>query len=442
MRRRGRAGEERSRPPEPALILSGRGWVHGRLAPLDVGLDDAGRIVRIGRDLRGPRRRDLGEQVLVPSGVDLHVHFRDPGPPGAAETIASGTIQAVLGGVATVGEMPNTEPPVTSVDRLESKAARVRGRAACDVLLYAAAVEPRAIRAMGRLAGGFKLYTGPTTNIEAPAEPARWPELLEAARATDLPVAVHAEDPSRFRGTPADASDLDGWSAHRPPEAEGAAARAVAAVAGTTRLHVAHVTTAPISEDVVRAGYSHEASPHHLLLSTATRHRGALAKVNPPLRSEGERAALFERFRSGAVPVLASDHAPHPPEAKSTSFGGAASGIAGVETMLPVFLALVARGDLSLGVLQSASADRPARWLGLPCGRLWPGHSGHLYVVDFRARSKVRSRALHGSGTDSPFEGFEAVFPTEHYVGGNRVVEDGEYIGSPTGRTVRPEYAR
>lgn len=428
--------------PEPELVIAGRAWVGGRLQPLEVGIDADGWIVRVGRDLRGARRRDLGEAVLLPSGVDLHVHFREPGPPGGPETIASGTLQSVLGGVGTVADMPNTDPPTSSPDRLEAKAGRVRAGAACDVLLVAAAIEPRAIRALGRSAGAFKLYAGPSTGVPDPPAPATWPELLAAVRATDLPIAAHAEAPSEFRGAESEAVDLAGWDRYRPIAAERRALEGLLDAAGTARFHLAHATTVEALERVRAAGHSAEVTPHHLLLST--RHPGppAAAKVNPPLRDEAERSRLYEAFRGGRVPILASDHAPHPPEAKALPFARAPSGIAGAETMLPMLLALVGRGELPVPVLLSTSADRPARWAGLPVGRLLPGHRGNLYAVDFRDRSEVRAPALHGNGTPTPFEGRAAVFPREHYLGGQRVAEGREYVGGYRGRVVRPEYAR
>ena len=427
---------------EAEFVLAGRAWVHGRLQPTEVGLGEDGVIVAVGRNVPGRRRRDLGDSVLIPSATDIHVHLRDPGPPGSAESFASGTIQAVLGGVGTVGDMPNTDPPTVSPDRLESKAARVRGRAACDVLLYAALNTPPSAARLGREAGAFKIYGSPTTGIDHGPGALEWPDLLTAARATDLPISVHAEDPARFEGPPGGAEDPGGWDHHRPLAAERAAVDRVLRAAGPARLNIAHVTSSSVADAVREAGFSFEVTPHHLLLAAGTAKLAGFGKVNPPLRTETERRGLLAAFAAGRVPILASDHAPHPIEAKALPFGRAPAGMSGVETMLPLMLALVGRGELALPILQAASADRPARWFGQPTGRLAPGHRGNLYVVDFRRKVRLRARDLHAPAGWTAFEGFEAVRPTDHYLNGQAVVRDGEYVGTPSGRVVRPEFAR
>jgi dihydroorotase len=112
-----------------------------------------------------------------------------------------------------------------------------------------------------------------------------------------------------------------------------------------------------------------------------------------------------------------------------------------VETSLPLFLHLARSGEVPLSVLQRAAMDRPARWLGLPVGRLSVGHRGDFLVVDFRQRREIRARDLHGECGWSPYEGRTAVFPAHHLRRGSPIVEDGEYVGTPSGEVVRPEYA-
>lgn len=439
---RGRAAPREADGPSPDLSLAGRAWFQGKLQSVEIGISEGGRILRVGRSVRAPRRLDLGEMVLMPSAVDLHVHFREPGGPNAADDLATGTLQAVLGGVAVVGEMPNTEPPVRSGEMVAEKAARVRGRAACDVVLYAMADDPRRIRSVARSAGALKLYTAPTTGAPDPPVASEWPALLESARATDLPLSVHAEDPLGFAPAAEPVRTLADWDAVRPEAAERGAVERILRSAGTTRLHFAHVTQAALAEQVRAAGYSCEATPQHLLLSHRTPELGTRGRVNPPLRSEATRAALFDAFASGRIPILASDHAPHPPEEKERSMALSPSGTPSVETMVPLLLARVARAELPLPVLQSAAADRPARWFGLPMGRLARGHRASLIAVDFRRRVRIRSRDLHAPSAPSAFEGLEAVFPRRHFLNGESIVEDGEYVGRTQGRVRRPEFAR
>ena len=406
---------------------------------MEVGVDGEGWICAVGRTVAGVRRHDVGERVLLPAATDAHVHLREPGPTSDAETIATGTVGAALGGVGLVGEMPNTEPPTDSPERVQEKEARVQGRAAVDVLLYASPACPASVRRLSRYAGAFKVYLSPTTGITSVPTGPELTALLAELAGVDLPITVHAEEPARFRpGSPA--TGPADWDAVRPAEAEATAVARLYDAPPSLRLHIAHVTTAVIGRAVASRHLSFEATAHHLLLSTAS---GADArwKVNPPLRTEGERAALWELFRSGGVPVLASDHAPHPATSKSLPFDLAPSGVPGVESTVPLLLACVARGDVPLSVLLQSACDRPARLLGQPVGRLSVGHRANVLVVDFRSRSRVRGERLRSPCAWTPFEGAEAVFPVEHWREGERIVDGGEYVGRPAGRIVRPEFA-
>ncbi len=437
-RRRTAHAARRSDSPT-ALILVGRALVRGRLQHVEIAIDDLGRIQSIGKIRGGAPRHDVGDAVILPAATDLHVHFREPGGPAQAETIASGTIGAALGGVSLVGEMPNTRPPVTDLESWEQKSDLVQGRAAVDVLLYAAPTVPGALEPLSRHAGGFKVYLSPTTNIEEVPPSGELPALWDRLAELRLPVSVHAEDPSRFVTTVRATSPVE-WNGHRPPAAEEAALAGLTRAPKALRLHAAHVTTADGVRKLRAAGLSFEATPHHLLLSERSG-RDARFKVNPPLRSESERHDLWQAFQRGEVPIVASDHAPHPRDAKELPFDRAPSGVPAVETMLPLLLAKVRSGDLELAVLLASACDRPARWLGQPSGRLVPGHRANLLVIDFTKRSKVEGRGLRSPCGWTPFEGWEAIRPREHYRDGERIVEGGEYVGRPVGRVVRPEYA-
>jgi dihydroorotase len=422
-------------------VVAGRAWVHGKLQPVEVGILDDGRIGRVAKDLRSSGERlDLGELVLLPAATDLHVHFRDPGGPDAAESFVSGTEGAALGGVGAVVDMPNTVPPVTDRERWESKADSARGRLAVDVLLFGSAATPRAIRSLGPVAPGLKLYVSPTTGVDDGFDPSQLSAVLAAAAATGLPLSVHAEWPAKFRALPAPAASTEDWNRARPPAAETEAVERLCAAPPSLRLHIAHATLASSVERIRAAHFSCEATPHHLLLSTRGDDDG-FRKTNPPLRAEADRAALWQKFVAGEIPILASDHAPQHANAKSLPFEKAPSGLPGVQTTLPLFLELSRTGAVPLPVLIAAAIERPARWLGLPVGRISVGHRANLIAVDFRKRTRIEASRLRSPAGFSPFEGRFGVFPLLHLRDGQTIVEGGEYVGRPTGRLVRPEYA-
>ena len=432
-------GTDRDRSA-PQLILAGRAFVRGRLRSVEIAIGADGRIQSVGKVRSGAPRRDVGDAVILPAAIDPHVHLREPGGATAAESIPTGTVEAAIGGVTLVGDMPNTDPPVADAEAVESKACRVRGRAAVDVLIFATTSRPAALDRLARTAGGFKLYLSPTTGISEVPPFGELPALLERLSRLGLPVTAHAEDPARFtKGAPP--RDPTGWNARRPITSEDSALARLVSAPAALRLNVAHVTTAGAAARLREAGLSFEVTPHHLLLSERSG-RDARFKVNPPLRPETERQRLWEAFARGEVPLLGSDHAPHPREAKENlPFEKAPSGMPGVETMLPLLLAETRAANLDLGVLLAAASDRPARWFGQPLGRIAPGHRANLLVVDFRVRSRVDAHRLHAPCGWTAFGGREAIFPREHYRDGERIVEDGEFVGRMNGNVVRPEFA-
>lgn len=437
--RRAREPGFRSDVHSPTTVIAGRALLSGRLQSVEIGVDDDGRIQRIAKNVPGGRRWELGERILIPAATDLHVHLREPGGPPEVETLRSGTEAAALGGVGTVADMPNTVPPVTSVDAIRDKVARTRGQLAVDLLLYAGLVPRAAVGPMAREAGAFKLFLAETTGLDSPPSADEARELLEAAASAGVAVTVHAEAASRFRPVPTLRTTAD-WNAHRPPEAERAAVDSLLPAPARLRLHVAHVTEAAVAGHLREVGHSFEATPHHLLLA-ADASGSAGNKVNPPLRSEPDRQALWRAFAAGEIPVLASDHAPHSTTAKQLPFERAPSGVPGVETMLPLMLERVRSGELELSRLLAAACDRPARWLGLPQGRIAVGHRANLLAVDFRRRSVIRADRLRTLCGWTPFEGWSAIFPERHFRDGEPIAEDGNLVGRPDGKVVRPDYA-
>jgi dihydroorotase len=441
LRRKAAKGEETQRgktatPPAPAVVYEGRIYHRGKIVSAEIGTDDDGIIMAVAKVLRGGERRNFGEAVLLPSAIDLHTHFRDPGPPGEVENIDSGTTQAALGGVGTVVDMPNTQPPTTTLERLMDKIDRIRARACVDVLPYAALLPGTNVEALGKVASGFKLYLAQTTGDLAIPPDTNIVELLSKASRTGLPIHVHAEDPLKFPSgsTP---SDTDGWDRSRPMDSEISAIEKLALHPPEARLLVAHATSAEALHKALAVGACVEATPHHLLLSAST-FGGPLNKVNPPLRPESVRKALWEEFKKGSVPVLASDHAPHSLSRKSLPFSEAPSGMPGVETMIPLMLERVRSQDLPLSTFVNVSSRHAALFLGLHRGRLEKGCEANFIAVDFRKRKRIRASELHAPCGWTPFEGWEAIFPEEHYLRGTRIVEGGEFVGGSKGQVVRP----
>ncbi len=408
-------------------ILRGRVFYRGRIESLNLGIDEEGKIAAIRKVLAGDDVEDHGDLLLLPGGVDLHVHLREPGLT-EKEDFASGTKSAALGGMTTVVDMPNTRPPVTTREGLRDKATRVAGKAAVDYGLYAAPRSEEAAAGLGE-ATAFKVYMAESTGGLQIEEDALRGVLAAAAPMRKL-VAAHAEDGRLFKaGEPA---TLAGHSRTRPQEAEVAAIHTLEKSRSDGAVHVAHVTCVE-ALDAVPSGMTTEVTPHHLFLDYAKPLK-AFGKVNPPLRSPEDREALWNAFAAGRVDVVATDHAPHTREEKEEPFEEAPSGLPGVATSLPLLLRQVRAETLTLERFVDATAARPADILGIPKGRIEVGNDADLIVVDARKVVRITPRRVRYKCGWTPFEGMEAVFPQTVYLRGERIVEDGEPITEGAGR--------
>ena len=416
------------------LVLEGRAFYRGRLEPLAVGVEH-GRIHRIAKVLEGDERRDYGDRLLLPGGVDLHVHFREPGMTDK-EDFATGTAAAAVGGVTTVLDMPNTVPPVTSPRAYEEKMALVRRKAHVDFGLAGAVRSPEDVRGFLGVAPAGKLYMAPTTGDLFVEDKAAVRASVAEAVAAGLLLSVHAEAPWAFGKE--EGATLPGHDHMRPPEAEFAAIRLLQRAAMKAieppRIHVAHVSSAKGLE-ALPADFTAEVTPHHLLLEGTMPLQGR-GKVNPPLRTRDDRRALWGALGDGRIPIVASDHAPHTAEEKDVPFPQAPAGLPGVETMLPLLLRAVKREDLTLERFVDATAKRPAARLGLNAGEIEVGRLANLIVVDPRDVVHVKAKALHSKCGWTPFEGMDAIFPQATYVRGELAVEGRELVAEHLGKPI------
>jgi dihydroorotase len=406
---------------------------------------------------------DAADRLLLPGMVDAHVHFREPGFPHK-ETWTTGSRAAAAGGVTTVVDQPNTDPPTTAGDRFDAKA-DLAAASLVDYGINGGVVEdwaPDSLFDRPLFALGEVFLADSTGEMGIDAD--LFADAVARAAREDVTVTVHAEDATLFdssvrpggeherhdgRESDALAStqdarpvDADAWSAYRTPEAEAAAVeRACEVAAGVdAALHVAHTSTPEGIDLAADAGATCEVTPHHLLLSRADLDElGTFGRMNPPLRSEARRAAVFERVADGTVDIVATDHAPHTRAEKDAGIWDAPSGVPGVETALPLLLGLAATGDLTHERVRDLTAATPAAVFDLPRkGRVAEGYDADLTLVDPDAVDPVRAERLHGMCDWTPFEGFDAVFPELTLVRGTVVYErDGDCFGDPVGENVR-----
>ncbi len=416
------------------VIKNGRVFAGDKLVDADLAIKN-GKIAKIARNLEGSEVINARQKLVLPGAIDVHVHFREPGLTHK-EDWYTGSSAAAAGGVTSVIDQPNTDPPTTTAKAFKEKLKLARQKSIVDFGINAGVVKNAALEELwkgGATAFG-EIFLADSAALEV--DYAFLKEALEKIASINALACIHAEDGGMIRrnlGKYKSSSYLGVHSGIRSAECEELAIRRVLELkreAGhKPRIHICHLSTnAGLKLLRQSRGVSFEITPHHLLLSLKDYRRlKSFAKVNPPLRSKVDQQALFRAFARGEIPILASDHAPHLPDEKKDLLK-APSGVPGVETMVPLLLAMVKKGLISLERVMHACSKNPARIFSLKNkGEIKPGSDADLFITDFRAM-KIKARKLHSRCGWTPFEGFEAVFPELTLVRGE-VVFDRDVVG-------------
>ncbi len=444
------------------LLLSGRQiWLDGALRSAELEVR-AGRVIRVGRPGEGAAtdlpRLELKDLWVLPGMVDTQVHFREPGFP-EKEDLESGSRAAVAGGMTAFLEMPNTKPLTITAEALADKVTRATARCWCDFGFFMGASPENVeqLPELERLPGccGVKIFMGSSTGaLLLPDD-----DGLRRALARGVSrVSVHAEDEPRLKALKATHPEADHPRWHpvlRDPEcARLAVARLLAASEETGRpVHILHMNSAE-EMDLLRAlpagvlggRVTAELTPQHLLLAAPDCYEklGWRVVMNPPIREERHRAALWQALQAGLIHVLGSDHAPHTRTQKGVPYPGAPSGMPGTETLLPLLLDQVLQGAISLERLVAVLAEGPARAFGMEGkGRIEPGARGDFTVLDPAAEWIVDDGGLQSRCGWSPFHGRRLRGRVSRTIIRGRVVyAEGALLGPPRGRALEFAHAR
>jgi len=387
-----------------------------------------GRIAEIGTGLPegSSRVHEGGGAVLLPGLVDLHTHLREPGREDA-ETVATGTLAAALGGFTAVHAMANTDPVADTAGVVEQVWRLGREAGHCDVAPVGAVtvgLGGEQMAELGTMADSAARVRVFSDDGKCVSDAGLMRRALEYVKAFDGVIAQHAQEPrltvgsQMNEGVQSSLLGLTGW----PAVAEEAiiARDCLLAAHVDSRLHVCHVSTAG-SVDLLRWAKNKgwkvtaEVTPHHLLLTddlAAT--YDPLYKVNPPLRTQADVDALREGLADGTIDCVATDHAPHALEDKEAEWGAALPGMTGLETALAVVaLTMVEPGRLRWRQVADRMSHTPARIGRLdsgpePQGRpLAVGEPANLCLVDSGARWTVDPRESASRSRNTPFAGRE-----------------------------------
>ncbi len=435
-------------PGYDLILKNGTVWTPSGPVEADVGVRN-GRIAAIGATGDAAEVIDCAGLTVLPGVIDSQVHFREPGLE-AKEDLETGSRAAVLGGVTSVFEMPNTKPNTDSAEALADKVTRAQGRMWCDHAFYVGATNDNAERLaeFEKLPGaaGVKIFMGASTGDLLVSEDAALARVLASGTRR---VAIHAEDEARMQARlgyriEGDPASHPVW---RDDESALLATQRILRLARAAgrRIHILHVTTPAELELIAQHKdiATCEVTPQHLTLAAedAYPRLGSYAQMNPPIRSGAHRDGLWHWLNQGVPDVLGSDHAPHTLEEKARPYPASPSGMPGVQTLLPLMLDHVANGRLTLERLIDLTSAGPQRVFGLVTkGRIAVGYDADFSIVDLKARWTIEENWLASRCGWSPFTGMTLTGrPIGTIVRGNRVMWEGSLANQAIGRPVRFE---
>ncbi|MEL4375235.1 dihydroorotase [Brucella cytisi] len=428
-------------------ILKGATIVnHDGIGQRDIGIRN-GRIAAIG----SLSTHTAGEVIdctglhLLPGVVDSQVHFREPGLEHK-EDLETGSLAAVLGGVTSVFEMPNTKPLTTSAETLEDKIRRGRHRMHCDFAFWVGGTRDNAkdVAELERLPGaaGIKVFMGSSTGDLLVEDDDGVRSILKNTRRR---AAFHSEDEFRLK-------EREGLRVQGDPSSHPVWRDEVAALQCTERLvriahdtgariHVLHISTAEEIDflkdhkDVATC----EATPHHLTLSADDyKTLGNLIQMNPPVRDKRHRDGVWKGIGQGIVDVLGSDHAPHTLEEKQKPYPASPSGMTGVQTLVPIMLDHINAGRLTLERFVDLSSHGPNRIFGMARkGRIAVGYDADLTIVDMKRRETITHEQAGSKAGWTPYHGKAVTgWPIGTFVRGIKVMWEAEIVNANKGEPV------
>lgn len=419
-----------------------------KITDTDIGISQ-GKITEMGNLSASKAFKIIDAKGLhvLPGVIDTQVHFREPGYE-YKEDLLSGSTAAVLGGVTSYFEMPNTNPSTISLNNLQDKLSRASKKSWANFAFYGGATVDNIylLPEIEQVPGccGIKVFIGSSTGNLLVSEDKQIKEILKI---TKRRVAFHAEDEARLQERKS-LINKDSTAIIHPLWRD-----VLTATLATSKIlnfakelnrqvHILHVTTK--DEINILKNYrtlaTVEVTPQHLTLFAPDCYEqlGNYARMNPPIRDINHQQGLWQGINDGIVDVIGSDHAPHSIEEKKRSYAESPSGMPGVQTLLPLMLNHHHLGRLSLEKLVQLTSTNPAQIFGIRHkGLIAKGYDADLVLVDLKRKWKIEKNWLASKCGWSPFEGMNVTgYLNATILGGNVIVQNGELIGSPAGKAL------
>ena len=383
---------------------------------------------------------------LIPGIIDPQVHFREPGA-DHKEDLHSGSCAAAAGGVTSFLDMPNNNPPVTTIKRMAEKKQLAAEKSVVNYGFFIGATQYNLeeLNAVENVCG-IKIFMGASTGDLLVDDP----DILDSIFANGKKlIAVHAEDESILQENSRLMKGIEDVRVHSRIRDESAALSATKLAVRLSlkylrRLHILHLTTEEECDFLRTLPREHhistEVCPQHLVLTSPEcyEHLGTKAQMNPPIRSKRHTVALWQALKDGIIDCIATDHAPHTLAEKIQPYGIAPSGMPGVETSLALMLDRVNRDLCTLPEVVYWMSESPAKLYKMHGkGRIEVGQDADLALIDMSLKKKVTNGKLHTRVNWSPFDGIELQgWPVRTIVNGQTVFLNGEVNKSVRGKEI------
>jgi len=418
------------------IIKNGSCYINGKLEKTDVALVD-NKIRKIGKiEVNGSKVLDASNKLVLPGIIDTQTHFREPGSTDR-EDLESGSRAAVLGGVTSVFEMPNTNPPTSNLVEFDKKLNLAKNRMHCNYAFYFGAT-PENVDQLSKLKDlkgccGVKLFAGSSTgNLLVDKEA----DIEKVISQSDRIVSIHSEDEEilNLRKRFIKEGDVHSHPEWRNTESAISSTRRVVKIAEryNKQIHVLHVTTKEEVDFLAmhKKNVTFEITPQHLTLYAPDCYDklGTFVQMNPPIRKKEHYDRLWTAVKNSVVDILGSDHAPHSKEDKKKKYPDSPSGMPGVQTILPIMLDHVNNEKLSLEQLIKLMCENPCKIFGIKNkGYIKEDFDADLTIVDMNKEQTIKDEMIASKCGWTPFNNFTVKgFPVATIVNGKIVMSEGK----------------
>jgi dihydroorotase len=429
------------------IIKNGTCYINGKLIKVDIAIS-GNKILKIGKiELNSSKVFDATDKVVLPGIIDTQTHFREPGSTDV-EDLESGSRAAVLGGVTSLFEMPNTNPPTSNLIEFDKKLQLAKNRMHSNYAFYFGAT-PENIEQLSKLKNvegccGVKLFAGSSTGKLLVDKEA---DIEKVISNSDRIVSIHSEDEEilKMRVKFKKKGDVHSHPEWRNVECAMSSTRRVVKIAEryNKKIHILHVTTKEEVDFLAmhKKNVTFEATPQHLTLYAPDCYDklGTYAQMNPPIRTKEHYDRLWVAIKNNIVDVLGSDHAPHSKENKDKEYPNTPSGMPGVQTIFPVMLDHVNNGKLSLEQLIKLVCENPCKIFGIKDkGFIKEGFDADLTIVDMNKEKVIKNEMMASKCGWTPFNNYKVKgFPIGTIVNGNLVMSEGKIISKAIGKPLK-----